>query len=285
MYNTSIVSIVLRIIIPPEVTAEHRRVVRRYVEDTSELSARDWPPVIETFNLLRHAVVIRLDDRAHTFTQIYDELVDARYATPFIRALHGLDNVGQESIRLWAVGARQIYQDLTEMGLHDPVRHPDSRLLMGYCLYWWHSFCKGYAFEVEIFRDLEESGLRFEPHDLLDPAARRSSYDLLVSGFRGDAKTSTYFLQEASRQTVSSDFFITRVWLPGQRARILVVFLQDLAWDAIDGETLLVRLAELETVLPRPARIPYHGGELVVIEYTHWKDKMRHYQVSRGELS
>lgn len=277
-------SIIRRIIIPPELTAEHRGVIRRYVQSLSGLPGHDWPVAIEAFNLLRHAVVIRLDDRAYTFAQVYDELVDAHYATPFIKALYELDDVSQGSIGLWAAGARQIYQDLTEVGLHDPLHHPNSRLLMAYCLYWWHSFCKGYAFEVEIFRDLEQSGLRFEPHDLLDPAVRRSPHDLLMSGFRGDVKTSTYFLQKASRQAVSSDFFIARVWLPGQRARVLVVFLQDLTWDAIDGETLLARLAELETVLPQPARIAYHGGELIVTEYTHWKDKMREYQMSRGEL-
>ncbi len=277
-------SVVRRIIIPPEVTVEHHRVVTRYVQSMRELSADDWPLAIEAFNLLRYAVVIRLDDRAYTFAQIYDELVDGRYATPYIKALLELDDVSQESVRLWAVAARQLYQDLTEVGLHDPVHHPNSRLLMAYCLYWWHSFCKGYAFEVEIFRDLEQSGLRFEPHDLLDPAARRSPYDLLISGFRGDVKTSTYFLQKASRQRVSSDFFITRVWLPGQRARILVVFLQDLMWDAIDGETLVARLAELDAVLPHPTRIAYHGGKLVVIEYAHWKDKMRQYQTNHGEV-
>ena len=277
-------SIIRRVIIPPEVTAEHRHVVRRYVESISGLPAHDWPLATEAFNLLRHAVIIRHDHRAYTFAQIYDELVDARYATPFIKALYDLDDIRQGSTALWVVGAQQVYQDLTDAGVHEPAGHPNSRLLMAYCLYWWQSFCKGYAFEVEIFRDLEQSGLRFEPHDLIDPAARRSPYDLVMSNFRGDVKTSTYFLQKASRQTVSSDFFITRVWLPGQRARILVVFLHDLTWDAIDSETLLARLAELETVLPHPARIAYHGGELVVTEYGHWKDKMRQYQISRGEL-
>ena len=79
--------------------------------------------------------------------------------------------------------------------------------------------CKGYAFEVEIFRDLERSGLRFQAHDLLDPAARRSPHDLFISDFRGDVKTSVYFLLKASGERVSSDFFITRVWLPSRRVR------------------------------------------------------------------
>ncbi|MFQ5910545.1 MAG: hypothetical protein ACE5IJ_07490 [Thermoplasmata archaeon] len=252
-------------------TADHRTAVRRYVERIGELSGSEWPLVIEAFNLLRHAVVVRVDDRAYTFAQVYEELVDARYGTPFIKGLLDLEDVGRGSIPLWAAAARHIYRDLTEMGLHDPERYPESRLLMAYCLYWWQSFCKGYAFEVEIFRDLERSGLRFQAHDVLDPTARRSPHDLFISDFRGDVKTSVYFLLKASGERVSSDFFITRVWLPIRRARTLAVFLQDVTWETIDGETLLTLLSDLEEVLPRPARIPYHGGHLVVADYADWK--------------
>ena len=277
-------SVIRRIFIPPDVTADHRTIVQRYVERIGELSGSEWPLVIEAFNLLRHAVIVRVDDRAYTFARVYEELVDARYATPFIKGLLDLEDVGRGSIPLWAVAARRIYRDLTQMGLHDPERQPGSRLLMAYCLYWWQSFCKGYAFEVEIFRDLERSGLRFQAHDLLDPDDRRSPHDLLISSFRGDVKTSVYFLLKASGERVSSDFFITRVWLPGRRARTLAVFLQDVAWEAIDGQTLLTLLSDLEEVLPQPARIPYHGGHLVVADYADWKERMRDYQRNRKEL-
>ena len=277
-------SVIRRIFIPPDVTADHRTVVQRYVERIGELSGSEWPLVIEAFNLLRHAVVVRVDDRAYTFAQIYEELVDARYATPFIKGLLDLEDVGRGSIPLWATAARHIYRDLTEIGLHDPERYPESRLLMAYCLYWWQSFCKGYALEVEICRDLKRSGLRFQAHDLLDPDDRRSPHDLLISNFRGDVKTSVYFLLKVSGERVSSDFFITRVWLPGRRARTLAVFLRDVTWEAIDGETLLTLLSDLGEVLPRPARIPYHGGELVVADYADWKEKMRDYQRKRREL-
>lgn len=278
-------SVIRRILIPSDVTADHRAVVQRYVERIGDLSGSEWALAIEAFNLLRHAVVVRVDDRAYTFAQIYAELVDARYATPFIKGLLDLEeDIGQGGIPLWATSARRIYRDLTEIGLHDPEHHPQSRLLMAYCLYWWQSFCKGYAFEVEIFRDLERFGLRFQAHDLLDPDDRRSRHDLLISNFRGDVKTSTYFLLKVSGERVSSDFLITRVWLPDQRARTLVVFLQDVTWEAIDGETLQAVLSDLGEVLPRPACISYHGGELVVADYADWKEKMRDYQRKRGEL-
>jgi len=190
-----------------------------------ELSGSEWPLAIETFNLLRHAVVVRVDDRAYTFAQVYEELVDVHYATPFIKGLLDLKDVEQGDTHLWAAAARRICRNLNEIGLHDPEHYPESRLLMAYCLYWWQSFCKGYAFEVEIFRDLERSGLRFQAHELLDPDDRRSPHDLFISGFRGDVKTSVYFLLEASGERVTSGFFITRVWLPGRRALTLVVFL------------------------------------------------------------
>jgi len=266
------------------VTASHRAVVTRYIERIRELPGADWPLAIEAFNLLRHAVVIRVDNRAYTFAQIYEELVDARYATPFLRGLFSLQDVARESMALWAASARRIYQDLTEIGLHDPERHPQSRLLMAYCLYWWQAFCKGYAFEVEIFRDLEQSGLSFQPHDLFDPAARRSPYDLRISGFCGDVKTSAYFLLKVSGELVSSDFFVTRVGVSVGNNRTLVVFLQGATWDLIDGETLWSLLSDLANVLPRPARISYHGGQLVVAEYADWKARMRNYQKARGEI-
>jgi len=55
-------------------------------------------------------------------------------------------------------------------------------------------------------------------------------------------------------------------------------------WEAIDGETLLTLLSDLEEILPQPARISYHGGELVVADYADWKGKMHEYQRKRGEL-
>jgi hypothetical protein len=55
------------------VTVSHRAVIRRYVERVNDLSGADWPLVIEAFNLLRHAVVVRADDRAYTFAQVYED--------------------------------------------------------------------------------------------------------------------------------------------------------------------------------------------------------------------
>jgi hypothetical protein len=65
---------------------------------------------------------------------------------------------------------------------------------LAYCLYFWESFAAGYAFEVEIFRDLSASGIRFKAHDIRTRRSRLSPYDLEIMGLRGDVKTSFYFL-------------------------------------------------------------------------------------------
>ena len=278
-------NVLKRVLLPPELTVEHRQAIAQYLLRMDQLSYREWVIVIEAFDLLQQAVIIRVDDRAYTFVQIYHELVDERYADPFLRALLNADDVVRESIPLWATSARRISQELARLGLHEPLHHPESRYLLAYCLYWWHSFCKGYTFEIEIFRDLQQSGLSIEPHDLLDPIARFSPYDVIISGFRCDIKTSTYFLQHIKRQGgLKSDCFITRVWLPNRRERIRVVFLTPQMWNAIDGETIRTRLTELPKVLPQPARIVHRSKELVVADYVLWKEKMRQYQLDRGEL-
>ena len=63
-------SILRRVLIPSDVTVSHRAAIRRYVERVNDLSDADWPLVIEAFNLLRHAVIVRADDRAYTFAQV-----------------------------------------------------------------------------------------------------------------------------------------------------------------------------------------------------------------------
>jgi hypothetical protein len=150
-------------------------------------------------------------------------------------------------------------------------------LIVAYCLYWWRAFTLGHALEIEIQRDLESSGVRFEAHDLRRREERLSPYDLQVLGFKGDIKTSVYFLQAAGTRTLPHDFYITRI--RGQkRTRTLVVFLQDGMWQAIDGETLLVLLEQVADTLPYAARIVQSGVELTVIDYQTWKEKVKRRQ-------
>ncbi len=262
---------------PADLTARHREVIARYADDPMRLSAQDWPLLIAAFNLLRRAVVVVNVETSFTFARIYRQIVEERYAEHFINALYEMRNLPPESNILWAATARQVPNDLAKAGLYNPSQ-PDSHLLLFYCLYWWYAFAKGYAFEMEIIRDLMQSGLSVHFHDLRDRAARQSAFDVLIAGFKGDIKLSTYFLLETMIRAPNADFYITRLWRPRQRERTLVVFLRNLTWQQIDGETLFAALAQLDALLPQPVRIAHRGGELVVVEYALWKDKMVLYQ-------
>ena len=158
----------------------------------------------------------------------------------------------QESPALWARFARQIVQEVSRRGWRRPDV-PASRLLVSYLLYWWGAFARGYALEVEVFRDLQQSGIQFTAHDLRNRQQRFSPSDLTMSGMAGDIKTSTYFVQVAA--PLMHDFYIVRLSL-GARVYTLVVMLQPPAWEKINGDTIT---GDLETLLhhfPAPVR---HG--------------------------
>jgi hypothetical protein len=230
---------------------------------------------VRAFNRLREAIVVIPGQGRRTFASLYTHLVDKHLTDPFITALSSLDDL-QGSVALWAAGARRIGPLLEAAGLY-AATNPPTRLLLAYCLYWWHATTKGYTFELEIFRDLGQSGVNFTAHDMRQRSERFTPYDLIVSGFLGDIKTSTYFLSLVGK-VLRSDFYITRLWLSQTRSRTLVVFLKIPIWDEIDGETLLVAWRELEACLPQPARITHRDGELVVSDYDVWKEKVRAYQ-------
>jgi len=204
----------IQILLPEGFTAQHRSLALVYVRGKETIPGADWPRFMEAFDLLRHAAVMIGRER-HTFPAIYRELVEDRYAARFIEQLHILLDVEKESARLRAAGSRAITRSLQETGYYRPDI-PDSRLLLAYMLYWWNSWGKGYALEVYIYRDLAKAGIRFRAHDLRSPAGRYSPYDLEVLGFRGDVKTSTYFLWATRTCGLEQDFYISRLYIPGQ---------------------------------------------------------------------
>jgi hypothetical protein len=265
----------LKIILPAGFTKAEQAEVLRWLDDVT--GARlDWPTLVKAFNRLRQAILIIPNRGRRTFASLYANLIDRHLTDPFINALYGLTNVQQESIPLWAEGARQVQPFLEAAGLYVANSLP-SRLLLAYCLYWWKATTKGYAFEVEILRDILQSHLTFTAHDPRLRSERFTPYDLMISGFKGDIKTSTYFLR-LSTQRLKSQFYITRLWLSRTRSRTLVVFQKTLMWDKINGDTLLVYWHQLQFNFPQPMRIILQRGEFVVTDYEIWKQKMQAYQ-------
>lgn len=161
---------------------------------------------------------------------------------------------------------------------------------MAYCLFWWYSFTKGYAFEIEIFADLKKSGVAFNAHDLQVRAERFSAFDLFILAFCGDIKTSTYFLFLRPKMPARADFYIRRIepveitrLSARQRTWLLVTFLKPMVWDAINGETQSCRFDELPDVLPHPAKIQVGELTFIVADYEVWKQKVLDKQAKESE--
>ena len=256
----------IQILLPEGFTAQHRSLVLAYVRGKETISGVNWPRLMEAFDLLRNAA-IKIGREHHAFPTVYRELVEDRYAARFIEQLYTLPDVERESARLRAAVGRAITHSLQKAGYCWPGI-PDSRLLLAYMLYWWNSWSKGYALEVYIYRDLAKAGIRFRAHDLRSPAGRYSPYGLEVLGFRGDVKTSTYFLWATRIRGLEHDFYISRLYIPRQRPGALVAFLKNRMWEEIDGETLAVALEQAA------ARVTHRGVELVVADYEVWKGKV-----------
>jgi hypothetical protein len=223
----------------------------------------------EGFDLLDQAVLITAKGR-YTFRTLYQQTVDQQMADAYLSELLRLPNVKQQSPALWARFARQIVSEFRQRGWHQPDV-PGTRLLLSYLLYWWGAFARGYAFEVEVFRDLRDSKIEFQAHNLLDRQQRYSPSDLLVSSMAGDIKTSIYFVQAGA--PLVHDFYIVRLFA-GEQVYTLVVLLQPLAWDTINGDTVPGQLDTVLEQLPIPVRIQHHDHELVVIDYDEWKRRI-----------
>ena len=259
----------MQFIIPNAFTKNHEQVLAIYLSGSQRLSTAEWRQLYEAINLLGSAQIIQ-DDKSRTFKQIYEELVGRPFPTEYINQLLATKNVVQDAPKITAVFARQIKPILEKADLLQR-EDPQSWLFLIYCVYWWQSFARGYAFEVEIMRDLTASNVDFQMHDIRNRVERYSPADLIVLNLMGDIKTSTYFLEWDEQGHLPNDFYITRLFEKGKE-RTLVVFQKPHAWDVIDGgETVSSTLENILSLLPTPIHIEQHGILLIVVDYEHWK--------------
>ena len=270
----------MKIALPHAFTTEYRQALTTYLIDDRLLDEEGWRLVFQGIDLLSQAEVTA-DDEQRTFREVYHGYIDRRLADLYISQLLEIENVQSESPALTAAFARQIGPSLERDGLVRPDA-PDSWLLVADCVYWWQSFARGYAFEVEIIRDLEATGIAFQAHDLRSRAERYSPADLVVLDLLGDIKTSTYFLQFQPPGELPNDFYITRLHQKGQ-SRTMVVFQKPAAWAKIDGETLTGELDNVLALLPHPVQLQQHGITLIVVDYETWKQKILQKQAQEGK--
>ncbi len=253
--------------LPANFTAAHRGAALRFVQG-KRMNDAQYAVRLEAFDLLHRATVG--DD---TFAAYYERVVEEPSADPFIAALLDAPDPQAAASALRQEVSQRIPSLLRRAGCSNPYQSPEFYLL-AYCLYWWYAFTIGYTFEVTILRDLTTSGVEHDAHDLSNRQARRSPFDLVVLGFTGDVKTSTYFLHAVRSRGLSADFYITRLYDRPGKARLLVVFLKRPAWNAIDGKTLPTTLKALPSKLPTVAEIEHSGQTLIVVEYEEWKARV-----------
>lgn len=266
----------LQIILPSEFGQQHYDALIAYLVDSRKLTTAVWRYLFAGINLLDNAQV-KTATTTQTFRQIYNQHIDRPFANQYIRQLLETNDVMAESPDLAARHARQIKPILEETGC---LRRemPLTILLQGYCLYWWQSFARGYAFELFIMRDLRAEKIDFQMHNMQDPRERYSPADLVVLNMLGDIKTSTYFLQAPLSGELTNDFYITRLYKKGQE-RTIVVFQKPAAWDMINGGP--TQPGSLETILdllPNAVAITQRGIMLIVVDYGTWKLLVRRQQ-------
>ena len=187
-------------------TAAQQELLVRYAARPRSIRAHEWREALAAFDVMGNSALM-MDGRTCIFATFYDEFVDDSYAAAFIEALQELADVEADGLTLVADFAEKILGDLEHAGvtLKGDV---GERCLIAFCYYWWTSFGKGYVREVAIFRDLTAAGIAFAAHNLTDKHRRFSPYDLIVSGGRGDIKTTTYFLHTRRSFPPAEDFFL-----------------------------------------------------------------------------
>jgi len=252
--------------LPTDFTDGQQRLILKYlVEGRQALNQAEWRLILDGFDLLHQALIVT-QEKTLTFRQVYQEQVDCPFADLYLAELLKLPDTTRGYPSLRARMARVITKRLR----HDI---PETNLPLAYCLYFWESFAAGYAFEVEIYRDLTAAGIDFEAHDIRNRHARRSPYDLKVLGLQGDIKTSLYFLYVRRGRGLPHDFYITRFY-QGYRQRTLVVMLKPKAWDQIDGDTVKASLEKAARHFPLPATAKLEAGTIVIVDYEVWKQKV-----------
>jgi hypothetical protein len=120
--------------------------------------------------------------------------------------------------------------------------------------------------------------------DLTDKRQRFSPYDLMVSGWRGDIKTSTYFLHTRRGFPLANDFYIVGLFDETTRRKLDIVMMKPAVWERLDGEPLPCALREVARHFPQPTQVTVRDETLIVVEYEVWKRCVRQYQQrTKGE--
>lgn len=250
-------------------------ILRRYLADAAHLSEAEWRHLRNVINHLAQSEV-NFGGRRYTFRRFYDTFINGTYARPFLQQLQSLNDLHREGSALQASMARKIMTWLASNGL-SPTQVLHADLLLVYCLYWWAAFAKGYLFEQVVIRDLLESKVTFDAHEVTYGQERYSQFDLQVAGMgKGDIKASLYFLDNFPEPP--ADFYITQLYDNRQRRARRVVFLMPDRWRQIDGEPQASTITNAPQIFPLPVLLEIIGNHWIMVEYYVWKARLLRWQ-------
>jgi hypothetical protein len=265
-----------------DLTDSQMALLARYATRPRSIRPHEWREALAAFDVMGNSTLM-VNGQTRRFAAFYDEFVEDRYSAEFIESLQGLTDAEANGFRLVADFAERVFADLEQAGV--PLAGSvGERCLIAFCHYWWTSFGKGYVREVTIFRDLTATGIAFDAHDLRDKRQRFSPYDLLVSGWSGDIKTSTYFLHTRRGFPLVNDFYIVGLFDETTRRKLDIVIMKPAVWEKLDGAPLSCELREVSRHFPRPTQVTVRNETLIVVEYEAWKRHVLQYQrQTRGE--
>ncbi len=260
----------------PRLSDANRTLAVRYLRAPRSLTPQERLHALEIFDGLG-ASLITIGGRTATFAAFYRERIEGTHADTFIDQLLNADAPEAIGGHILRTTWQRIVSDLQVMGIQ-LSGDTGQQTLVVFCGYWWQSFARGYIREINVFRDLGRSGIEFVAHDIQRRQQRFSPFDLVVLGFRGDIKTSTYFLHTARSYPLVNDFYLVRLYDAARRAWLDIVMLKSAMWRAIDGDATPCELDEAARLLPMPLRVTTRGEELIVITYEEWKQRVLHVQ-------
>jgi len=257
-------------------TENHQLALLKSVTSPLALNLEERQHLWNGIDLLRSSRVV-VDEQNLSFAKIFELFIDGAYTEKFIDAVLTSKQIYNESrkhkkkvvaeIRARFAKEQWFRQDL-----------PESRFLIAFCLYWWSSLATGYIFEAEVFRDLQNSGITFQAHDLHRRVERFSFADLTISNWQGDVKSSTYFFYVARSSDLLHDFYITRYFDEIGRRYIWFVMLRLENWNQLDGETQPMIFPNWPEDFLQPVSFDFSDNKWVAVTYEVWKSKVLTFQ-------
>jgi len=114
---------------------------------------------------------------------------------------------------------------------------------------------------------------------------RYAPNDFYLGEFRGDVKSSIYFLEYLVTLQPTVDLYISRLYDSQRRRYQRVVFMKEQVWKHINGDTIPGAVPQAPVLFPQVISFTFRGQDWVLAEYGMWKAKMLQFQAraSGGE--